>query len=211
MSKQWTVEQILEEARGFQPAAILHAAAELDLFTQLSSGPFTAERAAASLGADLRGLRMLLDASAALGLLDKRADQYEVPASVGKALSSRSPGNVLAMVQHQSNCLRRWDQLAKVVKTGRPADRIPSIRGREADYAAFIEAMDNLAAPIVDSIIASLPLGEFRHVLDVGGASGSWTIAFLRRNPHATAPSSICRRSCRRRRSESPKPACPPA
>jgi len=183
----WTVEQILEAARAYQPAAILHAAADLDLFTQLSSGPFTAEDAANSLAADLRGLRVLLDALAALGLLDKKSGRYEVPASVAKALSSRSPGNVLAMVQHQGSCLRRWMQLARIIKTGQPGERISSIRGHDADYASFIEAMDNLAAPVADSIIASLPLGEFHHVLDVGGGSGSWTIAFLRRNPHATA------------------------
>jgi hypothetical protein len=46
----------------------------------------------------------------------------------------------LAMVQHQANCLRHWAQLAAVVKHGQPAPRAPSIRGADADYAAFIEA-----------------------------------------------------------------------
>jgi precorrin-6B methylase 2 len=47
--------------------------------------------------------------------------------------------------------------------------------------------MDNLSAPIAAKVVASIPIGQFNHLLDVGGASGSWTIAFLRANPRARA------------------------
>ena len=73
-------EQILEMAGAFRPACVLGAAAELDLFTVLGDRSLDAETLARQLSADLRGLRMLLDAVAALGLLDKQSERYSVPA-----------------------------------------------------------------------------------------------------------------------------------
>ena len=57
----------------------------------------------------------------------------------------------------------------------------------DADYASFIEAMDNISAPVAADVVRELGPLSFRHMLDVGGASGSWTIAFLRAYPNATA------------------------
>jgi SAM-dependent methyltransferase len=84
------------------------------------------------------------------------------------------------MAQHQANCLRNWAQLAKVVKTGQPAERTPSVRGEAGDQQAFIGAMDNLSAPTAGQVIQAVQPLHFHHLLDIGGASGSWTIAFLR-------------------------------
>ena len=185
--KEWTVDELERLARGFQPACVLLAATELDLFGVMGGEAFTASQAAEKLGSDLRGTTILLDALAALKLLHKAGERYEVPASVANLLTAGRPGNQLAMMQHQANCLRRWARLAEVVKTGRPAPREPSIRGEAADYASFIEAMDNVSGPVAGKIVADLQPLEFRHLLDVGGASGSWTIEFLRANPGARA------------------------
>jgi len=187
MPKQWSAEQVLELARAFQPACILAAAAELDIFTGLADRPITAARLAAKLGADPRATAVLLDALAALDLLEKQEDTYSVPAEVAEILCEQSPDNVLPGIRHLGNCLRRWAQLAQVTKTGTSAQRVPSIRGEEADTAAFIGAMHNFCAPVTDEIIERLRPLRFRHLLDVGGASGTWTIAFLRAAPDAKA------------------------
>jgi hypothetical protein len=185
--KEWTADEIDELGRSFQAVCVLAAAAELDLFGLMAGGRFTAEQAAGKMQSDLRATTVLLDALAALGLLDKQDGRYGVPESLANVLVAGRPGSRLAMVQHQANCLRRWAQLAAVVKTGRPAVRQPSIRGEQADYASFIEAMDNISGPVAAQIVGDLMPLEFRHLLDVGGGSGSWTIAFLRANPAARA------------------------
>jgi precorrin-6B methylase 2 len=74
-----------------------------------------------------------------------------------------------------------------VVKTGRPAGRFPSVRGEEGDRESFIGAMHNVSAPIADQVIGALQPLEFRHLLDIGGGSGTWTLAFLRAWPSGTA------------------------
>jgi precorrin-6B methylase 2 len=74
-----------------------------------------------------------------------------------------------------------------VTQTGKRADCGPSIRGEAADQADFIGAMHNISGPIAAEVIAKLRPLKFDHLLDIGGASGTWTIAFLRAVPEARA------------------------
>ena len=186
-NRQQSAMEINELVRGYQAGCVIMAAAELELFDRMGGGPFTASQAAEKLQSDLRGITVLLDALAALQLLVKQGQRYESAGNVAEVLTAKGSGSMLAMVQHQANCLRRWSHLAEVVKTGRPAPRQAGIRGAQADYASFIEAMDNIARMAAGKLIAELPPIKFQHLLDVGGASGTYTIAFLRGNPTARA------------------------
>lgn len=187
MSGQWTVEEILNVVRAFQPACVLTVAAELDVFSVLCKKPMTAKSLAGKLNSDIRATTILLDALAALGLLAKKGDKFSVPAEVAEILTEKGRRNILPAVRHLGNCLRRWSQLAQVTQTGKPPDREPSIRGEAADLAAFIGAMDNFSAPIVCQVIDCLGPLTFRRLLDIGGGPGTWTIAFLRAAPGARA------------------------
>ena len=141
MAKRWTADELLETVRGFQAACVITAAADLDLFTALGKTPMTVAAVAQRIKADPRATAVVLDALAALELLVKKGDVYEAPADVAELLVADAPTNVLAGVRHQGNCLRRWDQLARVVQTGRPARREPSIRCETGDCEAFIAAI----------------------------------------------------------------------
>jgi predicted O-methyltransferase YrrM len=187
MTKSWTAAELMETMRAFQPACVIAAAADLDLFTILTKNPMTGIQIAARSNSDPRATTVLLDALVALGLLKKDRDVYSVSSDVGALLNERSHTNILAPLRHQANCLRRWVQLAQVVQSGRPAERIPSIRGREADCEAFIGAMNTFAAEVAPQIAAKLETLRFHHLLDIGGASGTWTMAFLQAAPQASA------------------------
>ena len=136
---------------------------------------------------DLRATTILLDALAALGLLEKRDCRYSVPPDLRGWLAEDSPETVLPMLRHAMAILRGWSQLAWVAKSGIPAPRIPSIRGPEADRASFIAAMHVVSGPMADELVEKLGPPQFHRLLDVGGASGTWTLAFLRAVPGATA------------------------
>lgn len=185
--KRWTAEQILALGRSYQGAAVVAAAAELDLFSALGSAPLPAATLARTLHCNLRALSILLDALVALRLLEKSGGSYALPAGLDALLTLDGAHSVLAMAQHQAHCLRNWAQLAQVAKTGRPAKRIPGIRGEEGAQAAFIGAMHNVSAPNAGKVIRAVQPLRFRHLLDIGGASGTWTIAFLRACPSAQA------------------------
>jgi len=187
MGEQWTAEALLELVRGFHPACVLIAAAELDVFTGLHGRPMSAADLADRIQSDHRAMAILLDALAAMRLLVKREGVYEVPADVAELLTETGAHCTLGMVRHLGNCLRRWSHLARVTQTGRPVEGEVSVRGAETDLASFIRAMHEVSDPVAANLVASLGPLAFRQLLDIGGASGTWTIPFLQRHPTGTA------------------------
>jgi precorrin-6B methylase 2 len=187
MAGKWTVERIMDATSGYRGACVIFAAAELDIFSILDEEPATSQAVATKLGADERATAILLDALAAMELLTKADEKYSVGAEVAELLTERSGSNVLGMVRHQANCAGWWVQLGPVVKSGKPAERQPSLRGAEADQASFIAAMHNFSGPVAAQVVGELEPLTFGHLLDIGGASGTWTIAFLRAAPEASA------------------------
>jgi SAM-dependent methyltransferase len=179
--------QLLELTASYRPACVLGAAAELDLFTRLGERTWTAEEVASALHADLRATQILLDALASLRLLDKQDARYAVPEPLRPLLTADSPETVLPMVRHSTVILRHWSQLAWVVKSGIPGPQQASLCGFEADRAAFLAAMHTASGPFADALVAKLGPPAFSHLLDVGGASGTWTIAFLTAAPGSRA------------------------
>ena len=187
LDQSWTADQLLELGRGYQAAAVFAAAADLDLFSAVGGSGRTDAELAAQLGCDDRGLVILLDALTALGLLRKENGRYSLPEGTSSLLTAGSSASILPMAQHQGTCLRRWAQLATVVKTGRPANPISSVRGEQGDLEAFIGAMHAISAPTAEAVISGVRPLHFRHLLDIGGGSGTWTIAFLRACSGSTA------------------------
>ncbi|NLX14971.1 MAG: polyketide synthesis methyltransferase [Phycisphaerales bacterium] len=187
MSICWNVEQIMKIAKGYQSACVLAAAAELDIFHILHAGERTAAEIAEEMATDIRATKTLLDSLAAIDLLIKRDDKFSLADGVADVLTAKGSRCMLDMVRHQANCLRRWSQLAATVKTGRPAEYMPSIRGPEQDQTAFIIAMDNLARETAPLLVSEFGAQQVKHLLDIGGASGSYTIALLKAAPAARA------------------------
>ncbi len=179
-------QQILQLVSAFRPSCVIGAAAELDVFTRLNRAATTAAEMAKALNCDERGMTTLLDALASLQVLNK-VDGYYHLADGAKNLAADMPNTILPMVLHNMTCLRHWADLASVVQSGKPASPSPSIRGAEADFSAFVAAMHVGSGPVADRVVRSIPNLQFTHVLDVGGASGTWTLAFLRAYPHCTA------------------------
>lgn len=185
-----SAKTILETVRAFQQACVIIAGADLDVFTILHAKPGNAAQLARKIKGDLRAAEVLLDALAAIGMLTKRPGRkpvYSVPPEVAGILTEKSLRSMLGMVRHQGNCLRNWSQLAGVVLSGKPAARRPSVRGAGGDLESFIRAMHEVSEPMAAPLIASLGPLKFTRLLDLGGASGTWTIPFLKLNPRATA------------------------
>ena len=187
MTTKWATEEILAIVRGFQPACVLLAAADLNVFTTLKAEPMSAKAVADKLQADTRAITILLDALAAMALLTKQNKEYSLSSDVAQLLTEDSNRSILPAIRHQANCLRRWVQLPQVIRNGQPAERILNIHSETEDIAAFIGAMDNFSTPAAIDVIRKLGTLNFCYLLDVGGASGTWTIEFLRAVPEAKA------------------------
>ena len=180
---------------GFQESCILSAAAELDLGAHIlvHSNSATVADISAELKLDCRALTVLLDALTGLGYFVKSADaRYSVAEPFIESLDSRHPATFIPMLRHQGNCLRSWSQLAWVVTNGTPAQKNASILGAEADNVSFILAMNSIGQSIAGTMVEDLKrhgvldfAKENVRFLDIGGASGTYTLAFLQTLPQA--------------------------
>jgi len=179
--------KILKMAQGFMESRILLSAAELNLFTLLSVKPLTLKEINDKINGDAKALTTLLDAVAAIGLLQKKDNAYFCEPDTAKYLTDDSPATVLPMVLHASSLWTRWARLTNLAKGApQPAQDINFLRhGKELE--AFIGAMHSIGEPMARQIVSEINPGNAVSLLDVGGGSGTYTIAFLRAVPELEA------------------------
>ena len=178
MSDKHTDDSILKMVRGFMASRVVISAAELDLFTLLAKQTRTADEVAAALGADLRGITILLDALCALGFLAKNNGTYRTESSAAPLLSADSPASVRPMVLHMGSVWRNWSELNDIVLGKAVPDLKKGILDKE-NFEAFIGAMHVVASRNAPGVVAAVGPAGARRLLDVGGGSGSYTLAFL--------------------------------
>lgn len=173
---------LMSDASAFTKSRVILSAAELDIFTLLDGTSDTSAALAKRAGFNARALSRLLDALASLGLLVKNGGAYSLTES-GALLSSRHAGSVRPMVLHMSRLWDTWGDLSGIVKKGLKGKRKHASRMDPETLAAFIGAMDVIGRDLSLEIADFYDLGRYRRLLDVGGASGTYTAAFLRKNP----------------------------
>lgn len=180
-------EAILKLARQFMESRVLLSAAEMNIFSLLDGMPSTARDLAGTLNADLRGLTILLDALAAMGLISKKKDMYLSAPDAAPFLTDKSPRSVLPMILHAAHLWESWSDLTPVVK-GTGLSEAPASSARDADeLRAFIGAMHVVGTLLAQKIVTAVQPGQARNLIDVGGASGTYTIAFLKAAPEMKA------------------------
>jgi len=187
MSAKITEESILNLARGFMASRVLLSGAELDLFTLLAKKPLSAEDVAAATGARLRGVVILLDALSALGFLVKKDGWYHSGPPVAALLSATAPDSILPMVLHMATVWQNWSQITDIVLGKTMAGLETKGALAKDNRKAFIGAMHVAASKAAPKIVASINPGQARRLLDVGGGSGSYTLAMLSAVPEMRA------------------------
>jgi hypothetical protein len=188
MSEEWTRGKLLLVGRDFMLSRILLTAGELDLFSKLKGEPRTVADLCRTEEWNERGLAMLLDALAAHGLLIKTSDaKYGLPESVERLLVKDSSESILPMILHGCRLWDTWSHLTYIVSTGENPNTAPD-RVRSADENKdFIEAMDVIGRELAANVANSIDLASYRRMLDVGGGSGTYIMAFLKKAPQMTA------------------------
>jgi predicted O-methyltransferase YrrM len=179
---EWNQASIQALSRSFQESRIFLTGAELGLFDLLATQSLAADEVATRTGANLRGLTIVLDALAAMGLLVKEEGRYHCEPSAAPFLTADGPASLLPTVLHAADLWHRWSKLTEIVGGTQASRRSPA-----AVQRAFIGAMNASAAAQADRIVSLVDPGPARKLLDVGGASGTYTLAFLRAVPQMRA------------------------
>lgn len=166
-------------ARGFMESRALLTAIELDAFTAIQEGA-TAGEAATRMGADARATEALLNVMVAIGAATKRDGVFRATPEAARFLAGDSPESLRTAMMHTVNMWERWNTLTEAVRAGTSVfDRKRTPEQTES----FIAAMDRGGAARAGMVAAALDLAGKTRVLDVGGGSGAYSIAFARANP----------------------------
>lgn len=181
---QWNPGKLMKVSGAFWESFPLHAAVNLDLFTLIGDASLSAEEVAAHWSGPARSAVMLLDALAAMGLLEKKADQYSNTEAAKTLLVKTSPGYMGYAVKHHHHLVSAWSKLSEAVKTGKP---VRKKRRSRTELESFLMAMYNNASGLAPKITREIDLSRKRHLLDLGGGPGTYAIHFCQANPDLRA------------------------
>ena len=172
-----SIQDIVDLASAYYGSAVLFAAIDCDVFAKVERG---------EVGAPERGMRLLLDACVAEGLLEKRDGRYfNTPASKA-ALVPGGSADLTGAIRYNRDVYPAWGRLAEFAKTGRPVERPELHLGEDAARTkAFAASMFGRAMGIGRGIVPML--GELKgRILDLAGGPGAYAILMCRANPEAT-------------------------
>ncbi len=172
-------DQIMEIAVAFQRCRVLLTAYELDLFTALGEEERSSNEVAKALGSDARATDRLMNALCALDLLEKKEGWFSNTPLASKFLVKGKPG-YLAGLMHIVHLWETWSTLTDVVEKGSSMRARPVNEMDKKWVQAFITSMHERARKHAPVIIGLLDLSGISRVLDVGGGSAAYSMAFVR-------------------------------
>ncbi len=173
-------DRLEQMIRGYMPSRCILTALELDTFTAVGDGA-NAEQIGARLRANARAVGMLLNALVALGLLSKSGDDYKNTSESARFFVQSSKDNQRDGLLHTANIWHRWSTLTDAVGKG---TCIPIDRDNTPEWTRnFIAGMQRNAKDRAPLVVKALGTDGIRRVLDLGGGSGAYSIAFAKACP----------------------------
>ena len=183
---KWHPGSLLQLSGSYWQAFTLHTGVRLDLFTLLGNDTLTAGRVAGQLDADQRGTAILLNALAAMGLLEKKGDGYCSTSAARQFLDRNSEAYIGFMILHHHHLTDSWARMDEAVKSGEPlTSRCTADKAQRRE--AFLMGMYNTASQQAPQIAVKIDLSHRKKLLDLGGGPGTYAIHFCDHNPDLEA------------------------
>jgi len=181
---------IFETLLAYQRSAALQAAITLDLFSAIGAGPGDAASLARRCSASERGIRILCDYLAIVGLIEKADGQYRHSPTSAIFLDPHSPACMASASRFLGDATVNdpaWS-LAEIIRSGRttlPGDG--TLEPENPLWVEFAESMAPMMAPMAGPLaeIALDGLAGPIAVLDIAAGHGLFGIEIAERNPHA--------------------------
>jgi len=181
-----TPETIRETAMAFQRARILLSAYELSVFTFLGGGEKTSKETAKALKTDPRATDRLMNALCAMEFLEKKDGKFNNSPLAANFLVRGKPG-YMAGLMHSVHLWDTWSCLTASVRAGKP-EANKKIGGRGDKWLeGFIAAMHERAYKTAPEVVKLIDLKGVSKILDVGGGSAAYSMAFVNAKKGVTA------------------------
>jgi len=189
MENELSLQGIVGLASAYYGSAVLFAALETDVFSLIAreGGRCGAETLAELSGLDSRGVRLLLDACVATGLLRKERETYANTAAGAAALVSGAPHDLTRAVRYNRDVYPAWGRLAELVKSGKPVETPETHLGEDAGRTRrFVLAMHGRALGIGRAVVPMLDLRGCGRLLDLAGGPGTYAVLMAQAYPELT-------------------------
>ncbi len=180
-----TPQEFRDIVYGFQTSRIILTSLELNLFNELEDGAKTSGEISRALSTDEKALDRLLNALCSLDILEKKDGKFSNTSFASKYLVKGKPDYISNMM-HASNLWRSWSSLTDIVRSGKSQGRIGD--GSDSNWLEnFIEAMHYRAIRQAPADIKMIDLTNVKTVLDLGGGSAAYAMAFVKAKPEIKA------------------------
>lgn len=165
----------------------MFVATSLGIFDELAAGPHTAGQIAKRLSLNPEAADRLLSACVSLGLLQKQGSSFSNTATAQTYLVSTSPDSLAGYIVYSEQSLYPlWGHLDDAIREG--TNRWEQTFGsrtalfdhffrNEAAKRNFLTGMHGLGQLTSKGVARAFDLSRFRHLVDVGGATGHLAIA----------------------------------
>jgi demethylspheroidene O-methyltransferase len=184
---------VFDLTAGFVYSQVLFAVVELEVLDAVAQ-PTELELLAARLSLPVPSAERLLDAAAALKLVDRRSGgRYGLGARGAALLGNRG---ALAMVKHHAMLYRDLADPVALLRGEAPATELNrfwayarrgSSEPTKDDVEAYSRLMAESLALLAEDILEAFPLDRHRSLLDIGGGEGAFVAAAVARFPGLTA------------------------
>ncbi|HMF74265.1 MAG TPA: class I SAM-dependent methyltransferase [Bryobacteraceae bacterium] len=187
MNEQPKASVVLELLGAFRRSKAMFTAVRLGIFDQLASGPRSAQQLATGLKLNPGALKRLLDGCVALALLEREDDMYRNSPTSATFLVSDTPATLAGYVTYSDQSLYKlWDGLGDAVREG--TNRwAPTFGSRaslfdhyfrdETSTRSFLAGMHGFGQLTSNLIVRAFDLSRFKHLVDLGGATGHLAVA----------------------------------
>jgi acetylserotonin N-methyltransferase len=187
MSNEPDSSVVLELLQSFRRSKAMFTAVSLGIFDQLAAAPQTVQQLAASLKLNEGALKRLLDGCVSLTLLEHEGELYRNSPSAAHFLVSDSPATLAGYVRYSDQSLYKlWDGLGDAMREG--TNRWAATFGDRASLfdhyfrdetatRSFLTGMHGFGLTTSDLIVRAFDLSHFKHLVDLGGATGHVAMA----------------------------------
>lgn len=181
-------QKIIDIANAFYKSQTLFAASDLGVFTKLSElGEADAPTLARELGLDARGATLLLNACAAIGLLEKENGRFRNTPDAATFLVRGRKGDLSGAIRYNRDVYAAWAKAGEFAKSGKPVEKPQIHLGDDPERTrAFALSMHGRAMSIGQMVVPFLQLDGCRKLLDVGGGPGAYATLIARKFPEVT-------------------------
>lgn len=178
---------LMQMHSSFAASRVLTASVQLDVFSPIAAGCTDAAAVARACGATERGVRMLLDALLATGLLAGGNGSYRLAPLARQYLVRESPDYVGALFESDA-LWQSWTGLTDAIRTGRPSVAVDQQAKAEEFFPTLVRTLHILnrepARRAAEALKVAAHPGRL-DVIDIGCGSAIWSIAVAEQAPQA--------------------------